>query len=206
MADYPPFMNAYGNLTKILTKIKEAQTPERFTLDYLTTKLGFSGGSATPFISFAKRIGLLASDGVPTDLYRRFRNPSQSGAAMAQAIKTGYSTLYERNEYAHDLDRKGLMGLVTEVTGLSKNHGTLNAIVRSFEALKAFAKFDGTTVPELPKERPSESHDSSHAGNFKEAEVGLNLSYTIYLNLPKTDDIAVFNAIFKSLKDNFFRR
>ena len=39
-----------------------------------------------------------------------------------------------------------------------------------------------------------------------DAELGLNLSYTIYLNLPKTDDISVFNAIFKSLKENFFRR
>jgi hypothetical protein len=26
-ADYPPFLNAYGNITKILHKIKEAQTP-----------------------------------------------------------------------------------------------------------------------------------------------------------------------------------
>jgi hypothetical protein len=32
-----------------------------------------------------------------------------------------------------------------------------------------------------------------------------DLSYTIYINLPKTDDIAVFNAIFKSLKENFFK-
>ena len=30
----------------------------------------------------------------------------------------------------------------------------------------------------------------------------MNLSYTINLNLPATSDIAVFNAIFKSLKEN----
>jgi hypothetical protein len=35
--------------------------------------------------------------------------------------------------------------------------------------------------------------------------VGLNLSYTINLNLPPTSDIAVFNAIFKSLKENLLR-
>lgn len=103
MADYPPFMNAYGNIGKILAKIKDAQTPERFTLDYLATKLGFSGGSATPFIPFAKRLGFLASDGTPTDLYRRFRNPAQSGAAIAEATKKGYAALYERNEHAHHL-------------------------------------------------------------------------------------------------------
>lgn len=93
VADYPPFMNAYGNITKILTKVKEAQTPERFTQDFLGTKLGFSGGSARPFVPFAKRLGLLASDGTPTEIYKRFRNTSQSGAAMAEAIKKGYAKL-----------------------------------------------------------------------------------------------------------------
>jgi hypothetical protein len=125
---------------------------------------------------------------------------------MAQAIRVGYPTLFERNEYAQDLDHKALKGLVMEVTGLSKDQGTLNSIVRSFEAFKAFAKFDGAIPPDLPKEKPSDAHNDSLPANLKDAEVGLNLSYTIYLNLPKTDDIAVFNAIFKSLRDNFFRR
>ena len=35
--------------------------------------------------------------------------------------------------------------------------------------------------------------------------LGLNLSYTINLNLPATSDIAVFNAIFKSLKENLLK-
>ena len=34
----------------------------------------------------------------------------------------------------------------------------------------------------------------------------VNLSYTFYLNLPNTTDIAVFNAIFKALKDNMLVR
>jgi hypothetical protein len=33
-------------------------------------------------------------------------------------------------------------------------------------------------------------------------KLGLNLSYTINLNLPATSDQAVFNAIFKSLKEH----
>ena len=38
------------------------------------------------------------------------------------------------------------------------------------------------------------------------ANAGLNLSYTINLNLPETSDVEVFNAIFRSLKDNLLKR
>jgi hypothetical protein len=37
-------------------------------------------------------------------------------------------------------------------------------------------------------------------------DLRLNLAYTINLVLPKTDDVAVFNAIFKSLRENLLRK
>ena len=38
-------------------------------------------------IPYLKRIGFLASDGTPTELYTRFRNPASSGAAAAEALR-----------------------------------------------------------------------------------------------------------------------
>lgn len=38
--------------------------------------------------------------------------------------------------------------------------------------------------------------------NTSPTQKGINLSYTINLNLPATKDIDVFNAIFKSLKQH----
>jgi hypothetical protein len=208
-AEYPPFMNGYGTATKILNKIKDAQTPDRFTQDFLATKLGFPGGTAKPFISLAKRIGFLESDSRPTDLYKSFRNPAQSKAAMAAAIKKGYSQLYERNEYVHDLDKKKLEGLVVELTGLEQGHATVRAIVGTFEALKTFADFNkpepkvGTEDKER-SERKKEGADTEKGGSGE--EVKLNLAYTINLVLPKTDDVGVFNAIFKSLRENLLKK
>jgi hypothetical protein len=57
MADYPPFMNASGTIPKILAKIIEAKTPQRFTQDYLAKTLGFPGGSAKPFIPLQRESG-----------------------------------------------------------------------------------------------------------------------------------------------------
>jgi hypothetical protein len=122
---YPPYMNATGLAKKILEKIKEAATPDRFTHDFLSTKLGFSGGSAKAFIPLAKRIGLVAADGTPTEIYKQFRNSKTSKVAIAEAIKHGYSDLYTRNEYVHSLNKTDLNGLVMEATGLEKGNPTL---------------------------------------------------------------------------------
>lgn len=209
-AEYPPFMNGYGTASKILNKIKDAQTPERFTQDFLSTKLGFPGGTAKPFIPLAKRIGFLESDSRPTDLYKSFRNPTQSKAAMAAAIKKGYSQLYERNEYVHDLDKKKLEGLVVELTGLEQGHATVRAIVGTFEALKAFADFSKpepkTNIEDTEKAERKKAATDTRGGAESVDEVKLNLAYTINLVLPKTDDVAVFNAIFKSLRENLLKK
>lgn len=210
-AEYPPFMNGYGTTAKILSKIKEAQTPDRFTQDFLSTKLGFPGGTARPFIPLAKRLGLLEGDGKPSDLYKAFRNHAHSKAAMATAIRKGYSQFYERNEYAHDLDKKKLEGLVVEITGLEAGHATTRAIVGTFEALKSFADFN---KPEIHKEEVPALKAAGTTKNAPETElpgddssdIKLNLAYTINLVLPKTDDVAVFNAIFKSLRENLLNK
>jgi hypothetical protein len=104
----PPFMNATGLVTKIFDKIISASQPERFTQDFLKTKLGFDSGSSRPFIPLLKRLGFISTDGAPTPLYSKFRNKEERGKAMAQAIRHGYKELFERSEHAHDLpkDRK----------------------------------------------------------------------------------------------------
>lgn len=207
-AEYPPFMNGYGTAAKILNKIKEAQTPDRFTQDFLSTKLGFPGGTARPFIPLAKRIGFLESDGRPTDLYKSFRNPAQSKAAMAAAIRKGFSQLYERNEYAHDLDKKKLEGLIVELTGLEQGHATVRAIVGTFEALKALADFRKPEPKPEDESKEGLENKKENAPPPEDSEEGvrLNLAYTINLVLPKTDDVAVFNAIFKSLRENLLKK
>lgn len=131
---------------------------------------------------------------------------------MAAAIRKGYAQFYERNEYAHDLDKKKLEGLVVEITGLEAGHATTRAIVGTFEALKAFADFNAhqhhgadATETKIATEKPKSLNDSEPT-NGDSGEVKLNLAYTINLVLPKTDDVAVFNAIFKSLRENLLNK
>jgi hypothetical protein len=202
----PPFLNASGLVTKILDKIIEASQPERFTQDFLSTKLGFSGGSARPMISLLKKLGFLASDGTPTSLYSQFRNPENRGAAMHQGLRAAYKEIYDRNEFAQDLPKDKLKNLVVELTGLEPDNQSVAAIVSTFQNLKAYATFDKPAgsgkITVLEKgDPPPPSPPPTPVQN----PTGLNLSYTINLNLPETTDVEVFNAIFRSLKENLLK-
>jgi len=198
-----PYVTAYGAVGRTLSKIKEATTPDRFTQDFLATKLDQKGGSPKPVIPFLKRTGFLASDGAPTQLYKRFRNNSQTGAAAAEALRQGYRPLYEANEYAHELSDDELKGLIVQVTGLEGDSGTAKAMIGSFKALREFADFEAVVKSEVEDDTDSPANGAgAQAGGVLGS---VKLGYTINLNLPATSDVAVFNAIFKSLRDNLLR-
>jgi len=206
MATKIPYVHQPGSMIKILEKIQSAKTPDRFTHDFLETKLGFKGGNYRQFIPFAKRLTLLASDGSPTDLYKKFRNPESAKAAMAQALRAGYAEVFERNEYAYNLDKDRFKGLVVEITGLEPNNRVVQLICQTWENLRRLADFE-TNLP-VEKVQADEMEESLIEEEHRSQEPGfpVGLSYVINLVLPKTDDPAVFNAIFKSLRDNLLRK
>jgi Family of unknown function (DUF5343) len=156
-----PYVTGYGNIKKVLEKIKTASTPPRFTQDFLATKLDMSGGSSRPVIPFLKRTGFLGSDGVPTDLYKRFRNHAQSGVAAAQALRIGYKPLFEINEYVHEAKDTELRGLIVQVTGAEKDSQQVRVIMGSFKVLKAFADFSTSAADEAENTPDAVSPDES---------------------------------------------
>lgn len=210
MADLPPYMNAYGNITSVLEKIKSAPTPPKFTQDFLQTKLGIQSSSARPIIPFLKKMGFIDDANVPTDRYRRFRNPPQSGKAAAEGLRSAYKVLFDSNEYAHDLQLQDLEGLVIQITGLDKSNQSLRAIVSSFNALKSFANHDESAEhsihpDKLPVAAFPKTIEQSDDDRISSIDSRLNISYTINLNLPETTDVEVFDAIFQSLNRNILK-
>jgi hypothetical protein len=213
-----PYMLSPGVIPKILSKIQEARRPDRFTQDFLETKLGHGGGSARAIIPLLKRMGFLQSDGTPTDLYNKFRNAETQSAAMAIGIRQAYQELFDRNEYVYDLTREKLTSLVTEMTGLEKDNRASQAMVATFCQLKELANFEAelgsfteTEKLELPSSEIKQPSVDSPQPNIRPMPsdfggVGMNIAYTINLNLPETTNPDVFNAIFKALKENLLAK
>lgn len=197
-----PYVTSPGNIDRALAGIKQASVPDTVSQDFVKTVLKIPGGSGDQMTAFLKKLGLANPDGTPNDLYRRFRNPASSGAALAQAIRSAYAPLYVRNEYAHKLDDTALLGLVVEETGDAHDSSSVRLIVSCYKHLRSFADFDSGSIA-APIQQPSPAADQrTEPSPNKRSGIGLNLGYTINLNLPATTDPAVFDAIFRSLKQN----
>jgi hypothetical protein len=104
------------------------------------------------------------------------------------------------------LDDKKLFDLIIQVTGAEAKSSVAKSTLSTLKALKAFADFDAQKSAESVtsgKEISQNIFDiGSQMPSRRKEQVGLNLSYTINLNLPATSDQAVFNAIFRSLKEH----
>jgi hypothetical protein len=204
-----PYVTAPGNIEKAFSGIKAAAVPDRVSQDFVKTILGVKGGSGNQMTSFLKKIGFVNADGSPADLYKRFRNPTSSGAAAAEALRIGFAPLYVRNEYMHKLGEDQLRGLVLEETGQGQDSSAIPLVLSGIKSIKKFADFNSPQVvaaSEVTLAPLAPSPTSSFPPPaITPQTIGLNLGYTINLNLPATSDIAVFNAIFKSLKDNLLQ-
>ncbi len=206
-----PYVTATGNVERALNAIKSAATPERVTQDFVKEVLNIPGGSGNQMTTFLKRIGFANSDGTPSELYKSFRNPTTSGKAAAKALRIGYTSLYVRNEYMHQLSDEKLRGLLVEETGLEDNSTVVTLIFGCIKAIKKFADYTvtnevigGTDLTETP-ETPPPAGNRNPSIPANNSNLGFNISYTINLNLPVTSDISVFNAIFESLKENLLK-
>ncbi len=203
-----PYVTSPGNIDKVLTGIKQAAVPERVSQDFVKTILKIPGGSGDQMTSFVKKIGFANPDGTPSDLYKKFRNPSQSGPALASAIKAAYAPLYVRNEFMHELPDNALVGLIVEETGQPHDSNVVKLIFAAIKHLKLFADFkvhETTNITSKSERDPPPAPPQRHESPPPTQSFGLNLGYTINLNLPATSDPAVFDAIFRSLKEHLLR-
>lgn len=207
-----PYIASYGNVEKCLNKIIEAETPPTFSQDHLAKTFKMTGGGAMPVIKLLKRLGFLSENGAPTQIYRDFRINSTRGAAAAKALKIGYAELFKQNEYIYKETDEKLKEAIISTLQCDNTDSRIAKILRCFNIIKAFANFEQVsdeTVMQTENHPLSRFNDNDQEENLraptKDQNIGLNLAYVVNLNLPESPNPEVFNAIFKSLKDNLLK-
>jgi uncharacterized protein DUF5343 len=214
MAEYPPYVNAYNGIPKLFEKIKTAAVPPKFTVDFVTSMLDLKSSSYRAMIPLLKRLGFIDAANAPTQAYKDYREDSLSGTIMAERLREAYRPLFQANEYAWKMDKKDVMSKLRSITGAAEDDANIQYVASTFLELSKLASWSGA-APRLRREGAG-SGEGTGSGTGEgggqrreqreELEGGLRLSYTINLNLPATTEIEVFNAIFKSLRENLLRQ
>lgn len=189
-----------GRFKEALQAMIGAERPPSFNRDFIETVLNIKGGSVSGFPPILKRLGFLASDNSPTELYGLFQADSSRSAAALAGLKNGFAELFKRNAHVHKADDAKIKDYLVQITGRKKDDAVITAILGTFNAVKSFITDDVSedtpgTENQTRTDDLSDRNPSSLSGN-------LGLSYHINIVLPETKDIAVFNAIFQSLKQN----
>lgn len=195
--------------------ILDAQAPERFSFKFLEN-LGFSSTNDRLFLGILKDLGFLNREGVPQPRYFEFLDKSRAKQVLAAGIREAFSDLFAINVRANELRVEDIKNkLRTQYAG-KKTNLVIGNIAKTFKALCEYADFSAPAPSPDSAAAPVETDGRESAPAVQEGQVaGLEgqkalpgkisvsgLQYHINIVLPDTRDQAVYDAIFKSLREH----
>jgi uncharacterized protein DUF5343 len=201
------YLYTVNTLPQILEAIQRAQVPAKFTNPFLQA-LGFKSTNDRAFINVWKGLGFLDGSSTPTENYKAFRDKSVAKAVLAGQIRLAYKGLFGVDENAQQMSMEAIKGKLATLTG--KDETVVKKMAATFKALCKEADF--AAVNDKPADtKPFSDPATAAAEVIVESPAldqitprlsGLAFSHTIYINLPATRDIAVYDAIFKSIREH----
>lgn len=198
-----------GSIATYFDAILQAQAPERFSIKFLEG-LDFKSTNDRLLVGILKNLGFLDADAVPTKRYYEFLDRSQSRKVLATAIRETYADLFAVNKDAHRLSTEDAKNKLRTLYAGAKKDGVIARIASTFTALCEYADFSSTLSAPTPKEKKDESSkpgaplptDSTDVPPTPKSVSLDSLQYHINIVLPESRDQAVYDAIFKSLRDH----
>lgn len=218
MALTDAYLIATKNLSAILDAIKTARAPDKFTLRFLED-LGFKSTNDRLIIPMLKALQFIDDNGAPTQRYFDFLDDSRSAYILADGIKDAYEDLYRLNKRAHTLSKTDIVGKLRSLTEGKKSDAVIDNMARTFLAISKLADFgeekasrSGARPKNLPPEQEKlveqtvKSIETEAEGSTgTQTPVGRlidTVTYRIEIVLPAVRDKAVYDAIFRSLKEH----
>lgn len=206
MPESYPYIVSNNKIEPILARIRTAAKPERFTIRETLHKWGFTTSNDRAIIGVLKELGFLNEGGAPTSYYDRLRDPNDWKYVLAERMRELYADLFAIDSNIQRAPDTEIRGAISRVTG--KDDESVKRYYATFKTLAGLANFDekpNRTNKQEKAEKAEETltkSDDRHRDELGSTRRRPDFHYNIQIHLPVTTDITVYNAIFRSLKDN----
>jgi hypothetical protein len=214
------YLTSSKNLPAILEAIQQAKAPERFTVRFLQS-LEFKASSDRLVIGVLKAIGFLDDQGKPTSRYFRYLDKDNSRIVMAEGIREAYKELFDVNINAQKLSKVEVANKLKTLTQGQHSETVIDKMATTFSSLCKLADFDSPSQsmsnPAVDDEDDDEIVDQPSdiigdeqppapalpRGNRRFPKLAVSgLHYNIQIILPESRDPAVYDALFRSLREH----
>ena len=132
-----------------------------------------------------------------------------TGRIIAIGIQEAYEDLFNLNKDAQNLSQDEVKNKLKTITQGQKSDSVIEKMARTFKTLCDYADWSDMSLiavkdPNLNHQKnentqPIEADCNDHSGT---GSIGLH--YNIQIHLPETTNMAVYDAIFQSLKKHLF--
>lgn len=214
MATNYPYMHSSGMIEKVLAQLRNS-FPDPFTTDTLK-KLGLVPKNESYAINMLRFLGLIDENGKKNaDVAKAFLlyDDDEFAKALQGLVEKGYNPLFDHHgERTWKLDRGQIVTFFRQSDGSSDLVGGRQAL--TFESLARICK---RREDEAPRQRPTSRktapkksdsrkplvHATPEGHNISKRETNVGLTVRIEINLPAQGDKETYDAIFRSIRENF---
>jgi hypothetical protein len=197
-----PYTTVPGKLRDLLRKAPAMGRPDKLTVAWLK-KAGWTSSNDPSMIPVLKFVGIVGSDGRPTELWDAVRVQDQEGRGrVAAAVRKAYADLFSLYPDAHRKDAEAVRNFFRANT--SGGEQVQTKTVQTFQVLAEFGDFDAPLSERVPGGQGSVKaveKGAKTSGEKMAASVsGVSLNVNIQLQLPATSDGEVYEKLFSAMR------
>lgn len=202
------YLASVKNIGAIFDQIVKGTAPQVFNVEHLAS-VGFGSSTDRAIVPLLKTLGFLSESGQPTPRYLDYRaGGATAKAVLGEALLEAYEDIFHINANPTEADREAIQGKFKSAHNTTDRVAEMQAM--TFFALLKLADLDGGRKRKIPGSGPGILNTSGLSSNEKSGQSsaisqkppGVGLIYNIQVHLPATKEIEVYNAIFKSLREN----
>lgn len=198
------YLTSTKNLESIINSVINAKAPDRFTNKFLED-LGYKSSNDRLVVGMFKALGLLDDSGQPLQRYYEFLDQTQTGKILAIGIEEAYGDLFNLRKDAQNMSNDEVKNKLKTLTQGQKSDKVIGLMAMTFRAFCDLADWSEETEIQGSSENTAVQNERTDFAGFekrgsKVPKTDMNLHYNIQIHLPETTNMAVYDAIFQSLK------